>query len=98
MAQQKPISLLTRRAEEVAITAHFLEERDIKPMRVDINENYALIVVRYTPAVKTLRGVSCGATCVAGAWFSVFQVMMNNVIVKWLEPYFDAQATAKKVH
>ena len=94
----KPISLLTRRAEEIAISAHMLEERGIKPKNISITENYALICVDFTPAVKKLKGASCGATCVKGNWFFVFQVIINNVIVKWLEPYFDAQATAKKVH
>lgn len=95
---QQPISLLTRRAEEIAISAHMLEERGIKPSRIAITENYGLIFVNFTPAVKKLKGQSCGSTCVNGNWFVVFQVVINNVIVKWLEPYFDAQRAAKKVH
>ena len=98
MGAQTSISLLTRRAEELAMSAHMLEERGIKPKSLAITENYALILVNYTPAVKKLQGQSCGCTCVAGNWFLVFQVMINNVIVKWLEPYFDPQATVKKVH
>jgi hypothetical protein len=98
MDQQISISLLTRRAEEVAICAHFLEEIGIKPISISINENYALICINRAPPKKKVQGQSVGSTCVKGNYFIVHQALINNVIVKWLEPFHDAQATAKKVH
>lgn len=97
MHPQKPISLLTRRAEEMAMTSHHLEDIGIKPLSFLINEQRAIIYVSHTPAVKKLRGTSCGSTYVKGNLCAVYQVLVNNVIVKWFEPYFE-QATAKKVH
>lgn len=98
MELQKPISLLTRRAEEVAITAHFLEKIGIKPVSISITENYALIFISQTPPVKKVRGQTVGSTYVKGNLFVVHQALVNNVVVKWLTPYFDAQKTAQKVH
>lgn len=95
---QQSISLLTRRAEEVAICAHHLEELGIKPVSISITENYALICINRTPPAKKVPGQSVGTTCVKGKYYIVYQAMVDNVIVKWLEPYFDAQAAAKKVH
>lgn len=98
MTQQKTISLLTRRAEEVAITAHFLEEIGIKPVSISITENYALIFISQTPPSKKVPGQTVGSTYVKGNLFVVHQALLNNVVVKWLSPYFDAQKTAQKVH
>lgn len=95
---QQSISLLTRRAEEVAMCAHHLEEMGIKPVSISITENYALIFINCTPSAKKVRGQSVGTTYVKGNYFIVFQALIDNVIVKWLVPYFDAQQAAKKVH
>ena len=92
------ISLLTRRAEEVAITAHLLEEMDIKPVSISITESYAIIYINKIPSPKKIQGKTTGSTYVKGNLFVVNQAVVNNVFVKWLTPYFDAQATAKKVH
>jgi hypothetical protein len=98
MGTQISISLLTRRAEEVAMCAHALEEMGIKPMSISITENYALIQINRTPPARKITGQSVGSRCVKGRLFVVYQALVNNVIVKWLVPYFDAQAAAKKVH
>lgn len=98
MDPQNKISLLTRRAEEAAMCAHFLDEIGIKPVSITIHENYALICINRTPPIKKVQGQPVGTTCVKGNYFNVYQAMVDNVIVKWLVPYFDAQATAKKVH
>lgn len=98
MDPQKPISLLTRRAEEVAITAHYLEEIGIKPVSISITESYAIIYINQVPPAKKILGKTTGSTYVKGNLFVVHQAVVNNVFVKWLTPYFDAQATAKKVH
>lgn len=95
---QQAISLLTRRAEEVAMCAHHLEEMGIKPVSISITENYALICINRTPSPKKLQGQTVGSTYVKGNLFIVHQALVCNVLVKWLEPYFDAQQTAKKVH
>lgn len=98
MTPQKPISLLTRRAEEVAITAHFLEEMGIKPASISITETYALIFINQTPPARKIIGQTVGSRYVKGNLFVVHQALVNNVFVKWLSPYFDAQNAAKKVH
>lgn len=98
MRPQKPISLLTRRAEEVAMCSHMLEEHGIKPMSITITENYALICISRAPMTKKIQGKTVGSTWVKGALYVVHQALVNNVIIKWLEPYFDAQLVAQKVH
>lgn len=98
LAPDKRISLLTRRAEEVAITAHFLEEMGIKPVSISITENYALICINQAPPAKKVLGRTVGSTYVKGNLFIVHQALVNNVVVKWLSPYFEAQKTAKQVH
>jgi hypothetical protein len=98
MEPQKPISLLTRRAEEVAICAHLLEEIGIKPVSISITENYALILINKVPPARKIPGNTVGSTYVKGSLFVVHQALVNNVFVKWLTPYFDAQQAAKKVH
>lgn len=97
MPKATDISLLTRRAEEVAICAHMLEERGIKPVSIAITNHYALICI---DAAKTQRlgGKPAGCTWVNGGLFVVYQTEINNVLVKWLVPHFDAQHITKKVH
>lgn len=95
---QVNISLLTRRAEEVAICAHLLEEIGIKPVSISITENYALIFINSIPSPKKIQGKTVGSTYVKGNLFIVHQALVNNVYVKWLSPYFDAPQAAKKVH
>jgi hypothetical protein len=92
------ISLLTRRVEETAISAHVLEEMGIKPMNIAITPKYATIFVSYTAAVDQLAGKLCGDTFIKGNRYAVYQADMNNVCIKWLVPDFDAQKTAKQVH
>jgi hypothetical protein len=89
---KKDPSILLRRAEDVTFCMHELEDKGFKPISITIHENHALICISYTPKTKELKGTSCGITYLKGFLHEVYQVMLHNVIVKWMEPQFHARS------
>lgn len=89
---------LAMRALAVASCAQLLSEGGHKILAVNIKENEAIVSINYTTKTKALNGKPAGCTYFKGALYIVFQKDIDGVLVRWLEPYFDAQKTAKKVH
>jgi hypothetical protein len=85
-------SVLLRRAEDVTFCLHELEDKGFKTLSITINENCALVCINYTPKTRELKGISCGVIYVKGIMHEAYQVMLHNVIVKWLEPMFNPKS------
>lgn len=98
MAQAKPLCPLAQRAIAVATCVQILTEGGYKIFAISISEKDAVVSIEYLYKNKLLRGQACGVTYHKGAQYFIYQKDIEGVLVRWLEPYFDAQATAKKVH
>lgn len=98
MNQEKPFCDTASLALSVATCAQTLFEGGHQIIEASMTGNHAVIYIAYTPKVKKLCGVGCGSTYYKGAYHFVFQKNIEGVLVRWLQPYFDAQQAAKKVH
>ena len=98
MAQLKALCPLAKRAISVATCVQILTEGGYKIFAISISEKDAVVSIEYLYKNKLLRGHACGVTYHKGAQYFIYQKDIEGVLVRWLEPYFDAQATAKKVH
>lgn len=98
MTQQPSFFPLAQRALDTASTIQMLHEGGYKILDMRITKNDASIQIEFSPKTKKLRGTSCGSTYIHNATYAVYQADVNGVLVRWLEPYFDAKASAKKVH
>lgn len=98
MAQAKPLCLLAQRAIAVASCVQILTEGGYSIFAISISDKDAVVSIAYSHKNKQLRGQACGVTYHKGAQYFIYQKDIEGVLVKWLEPYFDPQATAKKAH
>lgn len=85
-------------ALSVAGCAQMLEEAGHEILQVSINRSNAFVSIAYTPKTQKLNGRACGSTYYKGSLYFIYQKDICGVLVRWLEPHFDAQATAKRVH
>jgi len=98
MNQDKPFCPLAQRAIAVASCVQILTEGGHNIFGISISERDAIVSIDYSPRNKKLRGHACGSTYYKGALYFIYQKDIEGVLVKWLEPHFDAQQAAKKVH
>lgn len=98
MAQTKTLCPLAERALAVAGCAQLLAEGGHSIFAIRINETDAVITIAYSPKNKRLRGHACGSKYHKGSLYFVYQKDIGGVLVKWLEPHFDAQQFAKRLH
>ena len=98
MAHTKALCTLAERALAVAGCVQLLADGGHSIFAISIKETDAVITIAYSPKTKLLRGHACGSTYYKGALYFIYQKDIQGVLVKWLEPFFDAQQTAKKVH
>lgn len=85
-------------ALSVANCAQVLEEAGHEILQVSINKSNAFVSIAYTAKTKKLCGRACGSTYHKGSLYFIYQKDVSGVLVRWLEPFFDAQAAAKRVH
>lgn len=74
-----------------ASCVQMLSEAGHKLISVNVTDKDAVISINYTPKTKALEGKASGVTCIKGAYFFVYQKAIAGVLVRWLEPYHDAQ-------
>ncbi len=85
-------------ALSVAGCTQVLSEAGHEILQISINKNAAFVSIAYTPKTKKLCGRACGSTYHKGSLHFVYQKDICGVLVRWLEPCFDAQTIAKQVH
>jgi len=98
MAQTKTLCPLAERALAVAGCAQLLAEGGHSIFAISIKENDAVISIASSPRNKRLCGKACGSKYHKGSLYFIYQKDIGGVLVKWLEPHYDAQQFAKRVH
>jgi hypothetical protein len=95
MEQQIEFCPIADRAIKAASAVQMLTESGYKIIQVRVTEKDAYIGLAMHPKNKKLRAISVGTTYYKSAQHDVYQVVIDGVFVRWLEPKFDAKANAK---
>lgn len=95
MTQSIQFCPIAERALKAASAVQMLTESGYKILNVRVTEKEAFIGLASHPKNQKLRAVSVGSTYFKSALHDVYQVIIDGVVVRWLEPRFDAKASAK---
>jgi len=97
MSQEIPLCRLAQLALEVAGCVQMLTDAGHEIICVGMSNNSAMVSIAYCPETLKLNGRACGTVKLSGAQFFVYQKMMGNVLVRWMEPS-HIQPAAPGVH
>lgn len=95
MEQQVQFCPLAQHMLNAATTVQVLTEGGYRLLGVRIHDKDSVIQIAYSPKNKLLNGKSAGKTYWNNAIYYVYQVDINGALVRWLEPFHNAIASAK---
>lgn len=92
-----PLCHLAQLALEVAGCVQMLTEAGHQILCVAMTNHKVMVSIGYSQETLKLNGRACGTVTLGGAQFFVYQKMIGNVLVRWMEPN-HIQPTAPGVH